>query len=32
MIMVGQVIDAEMRDGDPLAFYAGQFGKLVAPN
>lgn len=31
-IVVGQVIEAEMRDGDPLAFYAGQFGKLVAPN
>jgi flavin reductase (DIM6/NTAB) family NADH-FMN oxidoreductase RutF len=30
MIMVGQVIAAEMRDGDPLAFYAGKYGKLVA--
>lgn len=31
MIMVGQVIEAEMRDGDALAFYAGKYGKLVAP-
>lgn len=27
-IMVGEVLSAEMRDGDALTFYAGQYGRI----
>lgn len=29
-IIVGQVLQAQMRDGDALAFYAGKFGEIQA--
>ncbi|MEZ8097384.1 MAG: flavin reductase family protein [Amylibacter sp.] len=29
-IVIGKVLNAQMRDGDPLTFYAGQFGKIQA--
>jgi flavin reductase (DIM6/NTAB) family NADH-FMN oxidoreductase RutF len=29
MIVVGQVMNAEMRDGDALTFYSGQMGKII---